>query len=175
MCGIRAGLRGANAGDLRHQPVAEQFTHALQDGSLPAPLRLGQFRRVGDAKTGQAIQARKTTGARKQALIRAATSGCGKVSATIPGFSRRVAPIMIAPPASRKVPLVRTAYAEADGRALADPDPCEPQRPRVRVDDGASVPRRPAGQLSLRRLAELAEITPAWCATAVSAVWGKHG
>jgi transglutaminase-like putative cysteine protease len=29
----------------------------------------------------------------------------------------------LAPPASKRVPLVRTAYAEADGRALPDPDP----------------------------------------------------
>jgi transglutaminase-like putative cysteine protease len=32
----------------------------------------------------------------------------------------------LAPPASKRVPLVRTAYAEADGRALADPDPSNP-------------------------------------------------
>jgi hypothetical protein len=32
----------------------------------------------------------------------------------------------LAPPASQRVPLVRTAYAEADGKALADPDPANP-------------------------------------------------
>jgi transglutaminase-like putative cysteine protease len=32
----------------------------------------------------------------------------------------------LAPPAAKHVPLVRTAYAEADGRALADPDPSNP-------------------------------------------------
>jgi transglutaminase-like putative cysteine protease len=32
------------------------------------------------------------------------------------------------PPASRKVPLVRTAYIEADGQPLPDPDPADPEK-----------------------------------------------
>jgi len=34
----------------------------------------------------------------------------------------------LAPPASRKVPVVRTAYIEADGQALPDPDPADPRK-----------------------------------------------
>jgi transglutaminase-like putative cysteine protease len=34
----------------------------------------------------------------------------------------------LAPPASRRVPIVRTLYAEADGVALPDPDPANPQK-----------------------------------------------
>jgi transglutaminase-like putative cysteine protease len=34
----------------------------------------------------------------------------------------------LAPPASRKVPLVRTAYIEADSRPLPDPDPADPKK-----------------------------------------------
>jgi hypothetical protein len=32
----------------------------------------------------------------------------------------------LAPPASRRVPVVRTAWIEADGKPLADPDPSDP-------------------------------------------------
>ena len=31
----------------------------------------------------------------------------------------------LAPPGSKKVPVVRTIYAEVDGEALADPDPAD--------------------------------------------------
>jgi transglutaminase-like putative cysteine protease len=34
----------------------------------------------------------------------------------------------LAPPASGKVPLVRTAYIEADGKPLPDPDPADPEK-----------------------------------------------
>ncbi len=34
----------------------------------------------------------------------------------------------LAPPASKRVPVVRTIYAEADGSALPDPDPANPQK-----------------------------------------------
>lgn len=34
----------------------------------------------------------------------------------------------LAPPASKRVPLVRTIYVEADGEALPDPDPADPTR-----------------------------------------------
>jgi transglutaminase-like putative cysteine protease len=34
----------------------------------------------------------------------------------------------LAPPASRQVPVVRTAYVEADGVALPDPDPADPHK-----------------------------------------------
>lgn len=34
----------------------------------------------------------------------------------------------LAPPASKKVPVVRTIYVEADGEALPDPDPADPKR-----------------------------------------------
>lgn len=34
----------------------------------------------------------------------------------------------LAPKASRRVPLVRTAYIEADGEPLADPDPADPEK-----------------------------------------------
>ncbi len=34
----------------------------------------------------------------------------------------------LAPPAAQRVPLVRTAYVEADGVALADPDPANPAK-----------------------------------------------
>ena len=34
----------------------------------------------------------------------------------------------LAPPASKRVPVVRTLYAEADGVALADPDPANPNK-----------------------------------------------
>jgi transglutaminase-like putative cysteine protease len=34
----------------------------------------------------------------------------------------------LAPPANKKVPVVRTIYVEADGEALADPDPADPKR-----------------------------------------------
>jgi transglutaminase-like putative cysteine protease len=34
----------------------------------------------------------------------------------------------LAPPASRKVPVVRTAYVEADGEPLPDPDPADPEK-----------------------------------------------
>ena len=34
----------------------------------------------------------------------------------------------LAPPAARRVPVVRTIYAEADGVALLDPDPADPQK-----------------------------------------------
>jgi transglutaminase-like putative cysteine protease len=34
----------------------------------------------------------------------------------------------LAPPASRRVPVVRTAYVEADGLALPDPDPADPEK-----------------------------------------------
>jgi transglutaminase-like putative cysteine protease len=34
----------------------------------------------------------------------------------------------LAPPAAAKAPLVRTAYVEADGKALPDPDPADPQK-----------------------------------------------
>ena len=34
----------------------------------------------------------------------------------------------LAPPAGRRVPVVRTIYAEADGKPLADPDPSNPQQ-----------------------------------------------
>jgi transglutaminase-like putative cysteine protease len=34
----------------------------------------------------------------------------------------------LAPPASRRVPVVRTAYVEADGVALPDPDPADPEK-----------------------------------------------
>jgi len=33
----------------------------------------------------------------------------------------------LAPPASRRVPVVRTAYVEADGQPLPDPDPSDPE------------------------------------------------
>jgi transglutaminase-like putative cysteine protease len=33
----------------------------------------------------------------------------------------------LAPPASRKVPVIRTAYIEADGKPLPDPDPADPE------------------------------------------------
>ena len=34
----------------------------------------------------------------------------------------------LAPPASKRVPVVRTAYVEADGIALPDPDPADPEK-----------------------------------------------
>src|SRR4029077_3711344 len=34
----------------------------------------------------------------------------------------------LAPPASKKVPVVRTIYVEADGEALPDPDPADPKQ-----------------------------------------------
>lgn len=34
----------------------------------------------------------------------------------------------LAPPANRKVPVVRTAYVEADGEPLPDPDPADPEK-----------------------------------------------
>ncbi|HEV3144835.1 MAG TPA: transglutaminase-like domain-containing protein, partial [Gemmataceae bacterium] len=34
----------------------------------------------------------------------------------------------LAPPAAKKVPVVRTIYAEADGKALPDPDPANPKQ-----------------------------------------------
>jgi hypothetical protein len=34
----------------------------------------------------------------------------------------------LAPPASRRVPVVRTIYAEADGVPLPDPDPADPKK-----------------------------------------------
>jgi transglutaminase-like putative cysteine protease len=68
-------------------------------------------------------------GAKKDALIRAATERLRH------GFrdntwylQTRGTDYDLAPPAARRVPVVRTLYAEADGVALPEPDPANPHR-----------------------------------------------
>jgi transglutaminase-like putative cysteine protease len=62
----------------------------------------------------------------------------------------------LAPPATRKVPLVRTAYIEADGEPLPDPDPADPKARqfswmtahKYQADREVSYPFQDTGTLS---------------------------
>ena len=48
------------------------------------------------------------------------------------------------------MPVVRTIYAEADGKALPDPDPAEPGAERVLLDDHPQIHAGPARDVSLQ-------------------------
>jgi transglutaminase-like putative cysteine protease len=79
---------------------------------------------VGDIKKAKALSDED-----KRELVRAATSRLRR------GFrdntwylQTRGTDYDLAPPASKRVPVVRTLYAEADGVALPDPDPANPKK-----------------------------------------------
>jgi transglutaminase-like putative cysteine protease len=81
-------------------------------------------RLIADIQANPALDAKK-----KEALIQAATQRL------LRGFrdntwylQTRGTDYDLAPPAAQRVPVVRTIYAEADGVALPDPDPANPQK-----------------------------------------------
>jgi hypothetical protein len=65
----------------------------------------------------------------------------------------------LAPPARKRVPVVRTVYVEADGEALPDPDPADPKRRafswmtlhRYKPDKPVTYPFQDYGSLAAER------------------------